>query len=317
MVIKSLHIGRLTVKNNVFLAPLAGFSNRAFRQICSELGAGLTFTEMVSAKGLKYNNRQTCELLKTSDAEQIKAAQLFGADPSIMREACESKHLEPFDIVDINMGCPVPKVFNNGEGSALLNDVHLAEKIVSECVRSGKTVTVKMRKGVKKGETSALDLAKAVANAGASLITVHGRTREDYYSGDVDFEIIKKIKESVDVPVIANGGIFSVSDAEKIVNETGADGIMLARGALFKPELFSRILCESDTFKDKKALINRHIDLLLQDYTETVAIKSMRKQLAFYVHGIRGSKAAKLKIFSSEYADEIREIISELDFQTQ
>jgi nifR3 family TIM-barrel protein len=212
------------------------------------------------------------------------------------------------------MGCPVQKVFKNGEGSALLSNIPLAAKIVEECVKSGKIITVKMRQGVKRGERTAIELAKAVEEAGASLVTVHGRSRDDFYSGDVDFELIGEIKQNAHIPVIANGGVFSVEDATRLMKNTGADGVMLARGAIENPLLFSMILGRKPEELDKKKLINRHIDLLLQDMPEKNAIVYMRKQLARYVHGIRNSKQAKLKIFAATTADEVREIISSLEF---
>lgn len=313
MEVKSLKIGRFTTDNNLFLAPLAGFTDRAFRQVCIELGAGVTFTEMVSAKGLKYNNQATRDLLKISTLEKIPAVQLFGSDPEIMRSACESYDLEKFDIVDINMGCPVPKVFNNGEGSALLNNLDLAEKIVSECVKSGKIITVKMRSGVEKGQNTAIELAKRVEDAGASLITVHGRCRDDYYSGEVDYNLIKTIKQNAKIPVIANGGVFTKKDADNLIEKTGADGIMLARGALFNPLLFSKILNINSEI-DKKTVVFRHIDLLLQEIDEEFAVRYLRKQLAYYVAGLKNSKQAKLRIFSATKISEVKEILNELDF---
>lgn len=317
MEIKSLKIGRLSTKNNLFLAPLAGFSDRAFRSVCNYAGAGLTFTEMVSAKGLKYNNQATKDLLKTSSFEDegISCVQIFGSNPEIMRFACESYDLEKFDIVDINMGCPVPKVYNNGEGSALLNDLPLAEKIVSECVKSGKIITVKMRLGVSRGDDQGVELAKRVEGAGASLITVHGRRRDEFYSGEVDYESISKIKSSAKIPVIANGGVFTKDDCDNLIKKTGCDGVMLARGALFNPQLFSQILDNSVAKENKRSIINRHIDLLSQDLEEKIAVKYLRKQLAYYVAGVRNSKQAKLKIFQATSYQEIFDVLDELDFE--
>ena len=217
MQLKRLEIGRFSTKNNVFVAPLAGFSDHAFRNVCYSLGAGLAFTEMVSAKGLVYDNKNTLDLLRTTDAEYIKAVQIFGNDPSIMAEACSCEALSAFDIVDINMGCPVPKVFNNGEGSALLKDPALCERIVSACAKTGKTVTVKMRLGVSKNDITSKEIAKRVEGAGAQAITVHARTREDYYGPDIDHDAVREVVESVKIPVIFNGSIFSVCDAENAV----------------------------------------------------------------------------------------------------
>ena len=310
MKIKSVDIGRLSTKNNIFLAPLAGFTDFSLRSICYDLGAGLCFTEMVSAKGLTYNNQNTKELLLTADNEYIKAVQLFGSEPDILRRACESRDLEKFDIVDINMGCPVPKVFNNGEGSKLLDNIPLAQSIVKECVKSGKTITVKMRLGTQRPSFAALDLAKAVEQAGASMVTVHGRYRDDYYRGEIDYDKIAQIKGALKIPVIANGNLFSVKDAELCLDKTGADGVMLARGALSKPWLFSEI--QGIPVENKKEVINRHIDLLLTKYSDQRVAVILRKQMALYVLGQRDAKKLKLKAFEATSTKELKQIINNL-----
>lgn len=309
MQLKSLDIGRFSTKDNVFVAPLAGFTDFAFRSICYSLGAGLCFTEMVSAKGLHYSPLQTAELLRTTDDEYIKCVQIFGSDPYFMREACESKYLEKFDIVDINMGCPVPKIYNNGEGSALLNDLPLAEKIIAECVKSGKTITVKTRLGVKRGEYKAQELALRAENAGAKMLTVHARFREDYYSGEPDFAAVGKIKESVKIPVAFNGGLFTKDDCDKAVKETGADAVSLARGALEAPWLISELL--SLPAPDKKTLINRHIALLLEVYPEQFVVKYMRKQMAMYLKNTRNAKTYRQRVFSLTKASELFAVVDE------
>ena len=310
MKIKSVDIGRLSTKNNIFLAPLAGFTDFSLRSICYDLGAGLCFTEMVSAKGLTYNNQNTKELLLTADNEYIKAVQLFGSEPDILRRACESKDLEKFDIIDINMGCPVPKVFNNGEGSKLLDNIPLAQSIVKECVKSGKTITVKMRLGTQRPNFAALDLAKAVEQAGASMVTVHGRYRDDYYRGEIDYDKIAQIKGALKIPVIANGNIFSVKDAELCLDKTGADGVMLARGALSKPWLFSEI--QGIPVENKKEVINRHIDLLLTKYSDQRVAVILRKQMALYVLGQRDAKKYKQQAFEATSTKELKQIINNL-----
>ena len=228
MKLKSLNIGRLTTNNNIVLAPMAGYTDDAFRSLAVKLGAGFCVTEMVSAKGLAYKNENTRELLKLADNENATAVQLFGREPDFLRRACESVDLAPFEIVDINMGCPVTKIYSNGEGSRLMEEPELAQKIVSECVKSGKTITVKFRAGVYENELLAVDFAKRMEDAGASLITIHGRTREGMYSGPVHYDQIAKAKEVVKIPVIANGGIFSVEDARLMIERTGADGVALA-----------------------------------------------------------------------------------------
>ena len=310
MQLKSLDIGRLSTKNNIFLAPLAGFTDFSLRSICYDLGAGLCFTEMVSAKGLTYNNQNTKELLYTADNEYIKAVQLFGSEPDILRRACESRDLEKFDIIDINMGCPVPKVFNNGEGSKLLDNIPLAQSIVKECVKSGKTITVKMRLGTQRPSFAALDLAKAVEQAGASMVTVHGRYRDDYYRGEIDYDKIAQIKGALKIPVIANGNLFSVKDAEICLDKTGADGVMLARGALSKPWLFSEI--QGIPVENKKEVINRHIDLLLTKYSDQRVAVILRKQMALYVLGQRDAKKYKQQAFEATSTKELKQIINNL-----
>ena len=310
MKIKSVDIGRLSTKNNIFLAPLAGFTDFSLRSICYDLGAGLCFTEMVSAKGLTYNNQNTKDLLLTADNEYIKAVQLFGSEPDILRRACESRDLEKFDIIDINMGCPVPKVFNNGEGSKLLDNIPLAQSIVKECVKSGKTITVKMRLGTQRPSFAALDLAKAVEQAGASMVTVHGRYRDDYYRGEIDYDKIAQIKGALKIPVIANGNLFSVKDAEICLDKTGADGVMLARGALSKPWLFSEI--QGIPVENKKEVINRHIDLLLTKYSDQRVAVILRKQMALYVLGQRDAKKYKQQAFEATSTKELKQIINNL-----
>ena len=215
-----ISIGNIKTENNVFLAPLAGYTNYPFRRLCKGYGAGLCYTEMVSAKGLKYGSENTKELLYTDEHEGLCAVQIFGSEPDTMRAACENEALAPFPIVDINMGCPVPKIYKNGEGSALLEKPELAEKIVKECVKSGKIITVKMRIGVNANRLITREFAKRMEGAGASLITVHGRTRDKIYAGEVDYQEIAAAKNAVKIPVIANGGVFSNADAERLINET-------------------------------------------------------------------------------------------------
>ena len=234
-------IGNITLPNNVFLAPLAGYTNYAFRRLCKGYGAGLCYTEMVSAKGLKYGSENTEELLYTDEKEGLTAAQIFGSDPAILRAACEHEKLAPFPIVDINMGCPVPKIYKNGEGSALMANPALAEKIVKECVKSGKIITVKFRIGLTQEQLITEEFAKRMEGAGASLLTIHGRTRDKIYAGDVHFEEIAAAKRGVKIPVIANGGVFSKEDGDRLLKETGADGIMVARAALFDPQIFCEL----------------------------------------------------------------------------
>ena len=310
MKVKSIKIGAYSTDNNVFLAPLAGFSDSAMREICLSYGAGLTFTEMVSAKGLIYGDEKTTELLRPAKGEKLKAAQIFGSDPAIMRRAIEETPLSSFDIIDINFGCPMPKIYLNGDGSALLAAPKKAEKIVAECKKSGKPITAKMRIGLTREKIVGVDFAKALEQGGADMVTVHGRTRDQIYAGEVDFEEIAKIKNAVKVPVIANGGVFSVGDAETLMSATGADGIMLARGALEKPWLFSEIL-GLPVSVDKKQLIFRHIDLLKEVYPDKVVAKLFRKQLCLYLKGEKNANMLKNKILTLTDTDEVKKELNE------
>ncbi len=299
---KGLDIAGLQTKNNVFLAPLAGYTNYPFRRLCERLGAGLTFTEMTSCKGLKYGNENTKQLLYCGESSP-KGAQIFGNDPEIMRAACESEYLAPFDIVDINMGCPMPKIVNNGEGSALMENFPLAEKVVSACVKSGKRVSVKFRVGVKKGDQTAEEFARLCEGAGACMITVHGRTRDMIYAGEVDCAQIARAKNAVQIPVIANGGIFSREDAVNLMERTGADGVMVARGALYHPNLFAEILGNEPA--DMAAAFEEQLQDTLALYGERFAVVFMRKMAAFYLKGTRNAVEYKRKLFAAQTVEEV------------
>ena len=305
MKVKSIKIGAYSTDNNVFLAPLAGFSDSAMREICLSYGAGLTFTEMVSCKGILYDNENTKILLKKTDGEKISCAQIFGNDPDIMLEAIKRPPLCDFDVIDINFGCPMPKIYQNGEGSALLKNPSLAEKIVAECKKSGKPITCKMRIGLTENSINGLEFATALEDGGADMITVHGRTREKIYAGDIHGEEIAKIVAKVKIPVIANGGIFTKEDADKVMTETGADGVMLARGALEKPWLFAEIL-NNPYSADKKDLIFRHIDLLKTVYDDRTVAVTFRKQLCLYLKGEKNSAELKQKVLTLNSTDEIK-----------
>lgn len=307
---KPLKIGSVTTRNNVFLAPLAGYTNYPFRKICADYGAGLCFTEMVSAKGLKYGSENTKELLYTNADEGLTAAQIFGNDPEIMRAACESEELSAFPIVDINMGCPVPKIYKNGEGSALLENPALAEKIVKECVKSGKIITVKFRIGVSADKIVTEEFAKRMAGAGASLLTVHGRTKDKMYAGEVNFKEIAAAKNAVNVPVIANGGVFSLEEGEELMRKTGADGIMIARAALYDPQIFC-------AFSDVKGggryeMFAKQLRLTRELLGERFTTVFMRKMAAFYVKGMRGAAAFKERLFKAENPDEVLSIARQI-----
>ena len=242
MRIHELEIAGLKLENNVFLAPMAGYTNYPFRKMCKALGAGLCFNEMVSCKGLAFGSEDSKRILYTGEGESPKAVQIFGSVPVLMRATCESEELSKFDLIDINMGCPMPKIVRNGEGNALMENPKLAEQIISECAKSGKRIAVKFRVGVKEGDRRAAEFAKLCEGAGACMITVHGRTRDKIYAGPVDFEQIREAKEAVKIPVIGNGGIWNDKDARKMFDRTGVDGIMIARAALYRPQVFAEIL---------------------------------------------------------------------------
>ena len=306
----SINVGGFTTRNNVFLAPLAGYTNYPFRLLCKGYGAGLCFTEMVSAKGLKYGSENTKELLYTTPSEGLTAAQIFGSDPDILREACESKDLEAFPIVDINMGCPVPKIYKNGEGSALLENPALAEKIVTQCVKSGKVITVKFRIGIEEGRFIAKEFAKRMEGAGASLLTVHGRTKDKIYSGEPNVQQIAAAVDAVKIPVIANGGVFSKEDGEKLMKETGAAGVMVARAALFDPQIFTEFLGKKR--ESKRIMFEKQMQETAALFDERFTTVFMRKMAAFYVKGERGAAAYKDRLFAAQTPEEVLSLVREI-----
>ena len=313
MRLKAIDIGGLHTKNNVFLAPLAGYTNGVFRNLCYELGAGLTFTEMVSAKGLCFNSEKTRELLYVPpDYEGIKACQIFGGDPEYMRRACESEELAPFELIDINMGCPVPKIYKNGEGSYLLNDLHLAERIISSSKKSGKRISVKFRTGVDEEHIVCKEFAKMCEGAGADMICIHGRTRDKIYAGEVNFKEIEKAKSAVKIPVIANGGIFSLADADEIMDKTGADGIAVARGAMYNPRIFAEITgTDAGNFKER---VLKQISDTREIYGERFACVFMRKMVSFYIKGQKNSVAMRKELLAVKNTRELEVLTGQIVF---
>ncbi len=310
MQVKPIVIGNIQIENNLLLAPLAGYTNYPFRRLCKGYGAGLCYTEMVSAKGLKYGSENTKELLYTDGCEGLTAAQIFGNDPEIMRAACENEALAPFPIIDINMGCPVPKIYKNGEGSALLENPALAEKIVKECVKSGKTVTVKFRIGITEKNYVTEEFAKRMEGVGARLLTVHGRTKDKIYAGEVHFDEIAKAKKAVKIPVIANGGVFSDEDGRKLMEKTGADGVMVARAALFDPQVFCS-LTETPN-ESKLKMFEKQLKWTRQVCDERFTTVFLRKMCAFYVKGVRGAAAFKERLFAAQTSEEVWEIAQKI-----
>lgn len=311
MKLDRVQVGGFEIKNNVWLAPLAGYTNYPFREIALQSGAGFAFTEMVSAKGLCYGSENTKELLYTSENERGRVGvQIFGGDPAFMRRAAESEELSAFEIVDINMGCPVPKIYKNGEGSALLENPRLAERVVEETAKSGKIVTVKCRIGVSRERIVAEEFCKRMEGAGARAITVHGRTRADMYSGEPDYKAIAAVKNAVSVPVIANGGIFSAKDAEIMMEKTGADGVEIARAALYDPQIF----CEFSGEKRKPLfeMVKRQTEETEKLYGERFATVFMRKMCAFYLRGKRGAAAYKARLFECKTPTEVIALAREI-----
>ena len=310
MTIKPIVIGGVTVPNNVFFAPLAGFSTAEMRHVAYKAGAGLCFTEMVSAKGLMYAPAASEDLLVNLDAGGVNAVQIFGSEPEFIKKASNSEYLKNYDIIDINMGCPMPKIYNNGAGSALLKDIKLAEEIVTAAKTANKPVSVKMRIGLDDEHIVAEEFAKALEGAGADMITVHGRTKAAVYAGEVNFKEIEKVKRAVKIPVIANGGIFTEKDAEILIGRTGADGVMVARGALENPLIFAEITGKTADFT-LKDLVKEQIALTAAHYGFKRAGVVLRSQIAYYLKGVRGGKKFKERAFKAENADELIAVIEE------
>ena len=300
-----LRIGNTILENNVILAPMAGVTDLPFRLLCREQGAGCVVTEMVSAKAILYNNRNTKELMQIHPQERPAAIQLFGSDPDIMAQIAARIEDGPYDFIDVNMGCPVPKVVNNGEGSALMKNPKQAEKVLSAMVKAvKKPVTVKFRKGFNDTSVNAVEFAKMAEGSGVAAVAVHGRTREQYYSGKADWDIIRQVKEVVKIPVIGNGDIFTPQDAGRMMEETGCDGIMVARGAKGNPWIFRRINHYLDTgeilpgpsIEEIQAMILRHGHMLAAYKGEQTAMREMRGHVAWYTKGMPHSAALRNEI---------------------
>ncbi|AKA68954.1 tRNA dihydrouridine synthase [Clostridium scatologenes] len=311
MKIKELRIGNIIIPCNVLLAPLAGYTCYPFRILCSELGAGLCYTEMVNCNALKYKDKATQKLLFTTPEEKIKAAQLIGSDPRIMEKMARSDYFSKFDIIDLNMGCPVPNVFKSGQGSALLGDLKKASSIIKGCKKSEKVITVKFRVGIREDEMIAAEFAKMCEASGADMITIHGRTRNMMYHGTPYFDQIEQAKSVVRIPVIANGGIFSKEDADKMMELTGADGVMIARYAIENPFIFSE-LTHKKIKKDKHTIIFEQIDLATKYYDETFAISYIKRLASFLMKGKKGNNKYKTELYKSGNMPELRDILEEI-----
>ncbi|MGN0361891.1 MAG: tRNA dihydrouridine synthase DusB [Bilifractor sp.] len=321
MNLKPLKIGSVLITHPVVLGPMAGVTDLPFRVLCHEQGAGLVCTEMVSAKAILYKNRNTAALMEISPREHPVSLQLFGSDPESVSEAAAMIEDRPFDILDFNMGCPVPKVVNNQEGSALMKDPARAAAILSAVVkRIHKPVTVKIRKGFDDEQVNAVEVARRLEDAGVSAIAVHGRTREQYYSGKADWEIIRQVKEAVSIPVIGNGDVDTPQAAEQLLKQTGADGVMIARGARGNPWIFKRVIAyleRGEVLPEPDAqqvyqMILRHAELMIQCKGAPVAIREMRKHISWYTAGFPNSASLRRRINETQSYEEIRDLLGEI-----
>ena len=313
-----LKIGTVELENNVILGPMAGVTDLPFRLLCREQGAGLVCMEMVSAKAVFYGNRNTKELLQVNPGERPVSLQLFGSDPEVLSDIAARLEEGPYDLFDLNMGCPVPKVVKNGEGSALMKDPKLVERILSSMVRAlKKPVTVKIRKGFNDESVNAVEIARIAEGCGAAAVAVHGRTREQYYSGKADWEIIRQVKEAVSIPVIGNGDVDSPEAAKRMLAETGCDGVMVARGAKGNPWIFKRITEYLETGRippkpsreEVKAMMLRHGEMMVEFKGEAAAMREMRKHVAWYTAGWPHSAALRNDINAVETMEALRELI--------
>ncbi|MGI6776513.1 MAG: tRNA dihydrouridine synthase DusB [Acetivibrionales bacterium] len=315
-----MEIGGISLENNVFLAPMAGITDIPFRLLCKEQGCGLVCSEMVSAKGIHYNDEKSKLLTKTETGERPVSVQIFGSEPNIMAEVSQWLNNSEASIIDINMGCPTPKITKNGEGASLMLKPGLVAEIVKAVVsKSIKPVTVKIRKGWDMEHINAVEIARIAEENGAAAIAVHGRTREQFYSGRADWDIIRKVKEAVSIPVIGNGDIFEPEDAKRMLEQTGCDAVMIGRGARGNPWIFRRTIhylntgeiLPQPTLREKIDMIVRHMKMMVDFRGEHAGVRDMRKHIAWYIKGMKNSTSLKEKIFKMVSQEEIISLLKE------
>ncbi|MCI8342273.1 MAG: tRNA dihydrouridine synthase DusB [Firmicutes bacterium] len=310
-----MKIGNVELKNNIFLAPMAGVTDLPFRLICAEMGCGLVYSEMISAKGMFYGGGNTQRLLCSSENERPLAVQIFGSSPEIMGQMAKSLEDAPVDVIDVNMGCPAPKIVKNGDGSALMKNPELVGEIVRTLVEAqSKPVTIKIRKGFDDSCVNAVEIAQIAEENGAAAVAVHGRTRQQYYSGKADWDIIKKVKKAVSIPVIGNGDVFTPQDAKNLIDHTKCDAIMIGRGAQGNPWIFGHAkhyietgeLLPPPELSEKGAVAMRHFNMLTELKGEYIAVREMRRHLADYIKGINGAAQMRVLVNSAETAADMK-----------
>ncbi|MDV9672073.1 tRNA dihydrouridine synthase DusB [Clostridioides difficile] len=315
-----MKIGNLELKNKVFLSPMAGVTDLPFRLICKEQGCGLLYTEMINGKALCYDDENTKKMLKIEEEEHPVAVQIFGSEPEFMGRATEIMNDYSNEILDINMGCPAPKVVKNGDGSALMKNPKLAEEVLRAVVKnSKKPVTLKIRKGWDDNSVNAVEIAKIAEDCGISALAIHGRTREQFYTGKADWDIIAEIKKNLSIPVIGNGDVFTIEDSINMLDKTGCDAIMIGRGAQGNPWIFKRInyymntgeILPEPTLNEKISTAIKHLKLAVEEHGEYVAVREMRKHIAWYLKGLRNS--AKLRDEINKIED-YQEVVSKLEY---